>query len=281
MLQTVLAQRTTALAAALPQALEGEVEAVHHARVASRRLREVLPVIATSDKRVRRAVRRVTRAFGPVRELDVSLALYEELTATSPIHSLADAAIRRALTTERARALRVARKSLTEERRAAMWAAIEKVALALPRGVADAVARATARADGRSQRARRTAARLGVLYEPHRLHRVRIAVKRWRYALEMASELRRARSTAALLQLRALQDLLGRAHDLHVLGEHIRRVEADLVTQSRPAARDLRRLARTIDGECRRQHGLFLERRDALSGSTPAPARAARSGTAA
>jgi CHAD domain-containing protein len=285
-LDTVFAQRMAALATVLPQALTGEPEAVHQARVASRRLREVLPVMALADpkadRRVRRAVRRVTRAFGSMRELDVSLALYSELTASAPVEMLADETVRRTLSTGRARALRSARKTLTSDRLAAMWTALEGLPAA-PRGNASgAAARAAARAERRAAKARRAAAKLGVLYEAHRLHRVRIAVKRWRYALEVAGELRRARTSAALLQLRTLQDLLGRAHDLHVLGEHVRRVEADLVTRSRPAARDLRRLARRIDAQCRHQHGLFLGRRDAVAARPAASsARTARSRTAA
>jgi CHAD domain-containing protein len=285
-LDAVFTQRMTTLATVLPQSLTGEPEAVHQARVASRRLREVLPVMALADaradRRLRRAVRRVTRALGPMREIDVSLALYAELTATAPVHALADAAVRQSLTTGRARALRSARKTLTPARQAAMWSALERL-LAEPRAnAADVVARAAARAERRAVKARRTAAKLGVLYEAHRLHRVRIAIKRWRYALEVTAELRRARTSAALGQLRTLQDLLGRAHDLHVLGDHVRRAEADLVVRSRPAARDLRRLARAIDEQCRHLHGLFLGRRDAVAARpAPSPARTARSRTAA
>ena len=49
-------------------------EAVHQARVASRRLREVLPIVLAPGgrtERLRRTVRRLTRTLGPVRELDV------------------------------------------------------------------------------------------------------------------------------------------------------------------------------------------------------------------
>jgi CHAD domain-containing protein len=284
-LDTVFAQRKAALAAVLPQALTGEPEFVHQARVASRRLREVLPVMALDDprgdRRLRRAVRRVTRALGPVRELDVSLGLYAELTASAPVHVLADAAVRRHLTTGRARAVRSARKTLTSARLAGMWAALEALPAA-PRGSAgEAASRASARAERRAIRARRAAAKLGVLYEAHRLHRVRIAIKRWRYALEVGSELRRTRTSAALVQLKTLQDLLGRAHDLHVLGEHVRRVEAELVTRSRPAARDLRRLARSIDEHCRHHHGLFLGRRDAVAARAASSPARTRSRTAA
>jgi CHAD domain-containing protein len=124
-----------------------------------------------------------------------------------------------------------------------------------------------------------------VLYAPERLHAVRIAVKQLRYALEVAADLRRTtRSATSLRQLRAVQEMLGRAHDLHVLADHVRRVEGQLVTRSRPAARDLRRFARRIDDECRQLHASFLSRRGALlalAGALTAAPPAARRRTAA
>ena len=70
----LLRQRLTALVDALPAASSGDVESVHRARVASRRLREVLPVLseAAASPHLARAgkdVRRITRALGPIREL--------------------------------------------------------------------------------------------------------------------------------------------------------------------------------------------------------------------
>ena len=63
---------------AMPAAQAGDTRSVHQARVATRRLREALPVLRSSVNqsalsRVRRQVRKMTRALGPVRELDVSL----------------------------------------------------------------------------------------------------------------------------------------------------------------------------------------------------------------
>src|SRR5262245_20241520 len=70
----LLAPRTAALAAAVTPALAGDTGGVHQARVASRRLREVIPVVGgplALVARAKREVRGVTRALGPVRELDV------------------------------------------------------------------------------------------------------------------------------------------------------------------------------------------------------------------
>jgi CHAD domain-containing protein len=93
---------------------------------------------------------------------------------------------------------------------------------------------------------------------------VRIAVKQLRYALEVAGEARLGATSAARRQLKSAQDLLGEAHDLHVLAMIVGEVEGRIVTRSRAAARDLRRLERELDRRCRLLHARFLARRAAL-----------------
>ena len=76
----LLHRRLRAFARALPDACGGDVNAVHKARVASRRLREALPVVLADvptkkAKRLARGFRRITRALGPVREIDVTIGV--------------------------------------------------------------------------------------------------------------------------------------------------------------------------------------------------------------
>ena len=83
LLLVLLRQRLETLIDAMPAAQSGDVRSVHQARVATRRLREALPVLrkslnADAIDRARQRVRRMTRALGPVRELDVSLAHLDE-----------------------------------------------------------------------------------------------------------------------------------------------------------------------------------------------------------
>jgi CHAD domain-containing protein len=287
-IDSLLATRIAALDTAVPPALVGEPEGVHQARVASRRLREVVPVlepVAPSAARAGHAVRRVTRALGPVRELDVTTALYAEWTQTSPRHSLADAAVRRILARERGAAIRAMRRALSPTRIAKLRLALDTLvrdASGVP--VADVASAVQARVVQRARRLARALGGLGILYAPERLHTVRIAVKQLRYALEVRGRLFRVPTAASLRQLRAVQETLGRAHDLHVLGEHLRQVEARLVTRSRPAAADVCRLAGDIDEACRALHAAFLARRAAvaaLASALLAPASPARRRTAA
>lgn len=276
---TLLTPRIAALAKALPSAIDGEPTAVHRARVASRRLREVLPVLDLDARRARRrarvGARRVTRKLGPVRELDVAAGHLEEILAQHPVGLAAQTTARQALAAERAAALASARAALTPARLTKLWASLEQVSRsalsAEPGQVGEALASRVAR---RGEILREAVDRVGVLYVPERLHAVRIAVKRLRYSLEAAGDARRSRGSAQLKQLRAIQELLGQAHDLHVLAGRLLHVQRDVVTQSRTTARDLGHLAREIDRACRELHGSFMGRRAgllALAGSLAAP----------
>src|SRR5438045_809149 len=63
---------------------EGDVRALHRTRVASRRLREILPVLQLKPQladRLGRRLKKVTAQLGEVRELDVLSTLIHELRA--------------------------------------------------------------------------------------------------------------------------------------------------------------------------------------------------------
>jgi CHAD domain-containing protein len=103
----LLKQRLTTMLEAMPAAQAGDTRSVHQARVATRRLREALPVLCASVNqpaltRVQRQVRKMTRALGPVRELDVSLMHLEELARKNVVSARALNEVRNALKRERA-----------------------------------------------------------------------------------------------------------------------------------------------------------------------------------
>lgn len=265
---TVLAPRMAALSSVIAAAVAGDPEAVHQARVASRRLREVLPsfAVAHGGRAARHAVRRVTRALGPVRELDVALGHFEAAVAAHPLRPAALAAARRALQTARTTAFRAARATLTPARRDRLQAALEAFAVEAS-GIAPTAVDAAmaARLDRAARRLRVAVDRVSIVYAPGRLHDVRIAVKRLRYALEAVAAVRGTKALATRVrQLRHIQDLLGRAHDLHVLAMFLRSVQERVVARSRATARDLAALADELDVECRQLHAAFVSRRAAL-----------------
>src|SRR5688500_6456970 len=103
--EVLIRQRLGALSRALPSARAGDVPAIHQARVATRRLREALPLIArgSSGRKLARAVRRLTRALGPVRELDVALLTLDELATERDVPRGGVLSLQLAVRQERAR----------------------------------------------------------------------------------------------------------------------------------------------------------------------------------
>lgn len=240
------------------------MQAVHQARVASRRLREALPLIGLSlppDEllKARRAVRRVTRALGPVREADVSIGLLDDLGAAQPALLPAIAAVRYRV--EGARAMR-RRRMLDELGHATGVKTIAR--LDSLRHYPDPPA-----AQWKSLLAERTRVRAldlhdavdeaGILYEPERLHQIRIAAKKLRYSLELAGETRAAATTRLVNELKGLQDHLGHLHDLQVLSAYAAGVLPD-----ESLAPGLGRLARHLDDACHDLHAKFLASRSRL-----------------
>src|SRR5438067_223167 len=97
---TLWRKRLDALNTVWTHFLSGEAEALHKARVASRRIREALPVVGAAAppaavKKLRRKVRNLTRFLGPIRELDVELGMLEKEAASEGVSRAALSLVRR------------------------------------------------------------------------------------------------------------------------------------------------------------------------------------------
>ena len=103
----------------------------------------------------------------------------------------------------------------------------------------------------------------GAVYLPERLHAVRIALKKLRYGLELSVGSRRRqgrRPTRALLK--RIRTLLGRLHDLQVLIERVRQVQASLTPPDLAGvARARRARSRRSSTSCRRLHARYVRDR--------------------
>ena len=267
----LLRQHLVSLLRAMPAAQAGDKTSVHQARVASRRLREALPVLGASADaealdRADKRVRRITRALGPVRELDVTLSLLDELEAKDRAPKRAIARLRAAVTEERQKR----RRQMLEEIKPARLEKLRKrlVQVAAPErrtyASADAIGEAAGQAEYRARKLRAAIDRAGGIYLADRLHRVRIEAKKLRYALEIQRELTHSRSTARLNRLKHQQDLLGRVHDLEVLIDRTREVQASLPAANRRAMSELNSLIRALEDECREGHVEYMRGRPAL-----------------
>ena len=248
----LLRQRLVSLLQAMPAAQAGDEVSVHQARVASRRLRGALPVLgARADEaaldRAKSRVRRITRALGPVRELDVTLLLLAELEGKEKR--------RRAMLDE------ITPSRLEKLRRRLVEVAAPQQHRQTSRST---LAEAAEQTTQRAKNLRAAIDRAGGIYLADRLHRVRIEAKKLRYALEIQRELARSRSTVGLNRLKHQQDLLGRIHDLEVLIEHTREVQASLPATNRRAMAELNRLIRAVEAETREGHAEYMRGRSGL-----------------
>lgn len=256
----LVAARADALLAHVRGALEGVPRDVHQARVAARRLSEVVSLVdGRAAERLGRDVRAVRRVLGAVRELDVTLAVFDDAADAFGWPPTTVARVRRTL--ERLRRDR-------DDETAADRAAINLDRLR--RDIRDAgrhassmrrdevVARARERVRDRAARMHQARTAAGGMYDVERLHEVRIAVKKTRYALEVLGEATGRPRRAALRRLKAEQAALGDLHDLQVLLAHLRGIASEVVAQRGRVAADLARMTGDLETACRQRHGEWL-----------------------
>lgn len=267
----LLRQRLVSLLKAMPAAQAGDQTSVHQARVASRRLRQALPLLgvradADALDRAGRRVRRITRALGPVRELDVTLLLLAQLRRRRNAPLRAIARVRASVTEER----QLRRREMLAAIKPSKLNKLRKRLVQVAAPDSDELATRSALAEANSQAAARAAQlkaaieRAGGIYLADRLHRVRVAAKKLRYALEIQRELTKSRSTAFLNKLKTQQDLLGRMHDFEILIDRTRGVQATLTPRDRRGMSELKKLIRVLEDECREGHATYMRSRPAL-----------------
>jgi CHAD domain-containing protein len=104
----------------------------------------------------------------------------------------------------------------------------------------------------------------GSMYLSERLHVVRIALKKLRYAVELGSEAAGAKPDGDLNALKRMQTLLGRLHDLQVLVDRVRSVQAALDPPDVVVWHDLDALIIALDRSCRRLHARYIRDRAQL-----------------
>jgi CHAD domain-containing protein len=274
----LLKSRLDRFARAVASLEKGDSKSLHRARVSSRRLRELVPALqlkADVAKKLSRRLRKVTKRLGAVRELDVLLELVDELNVSRPIHQAALRRTRAGVTKDR----NAARKHQLGNSRVG---SLRRITKKLDRVLADLrdseklpaarrgpgerslVWAIDARIANRATQLRNTVGDAGAVYLPERLHAVRIAVKKLRYALELRAEATGDGQKTALRGLERVQTLLGRMHDLQVLIDRVREVQASLTPPSLAVWREMDGLVLALDEMCRRIHARFVREREAV-----------------
>ncbi len=211
-------------------------EAIHHMRVAARRIRTALRIFRGAvpgwSESLRDEIRWVASKLGEVRDLDVQrMSLASALEDLAPeergvVHSLDDhLAGRRA----------DAHARLLEELDSIRFERIRREVVALGRGpgvvteegarpitqVAPVLVRKPYRA------MRRAGKHLGPDAPSASLHALRIKCKRARYAIEFVSPLYGEQADAMIARLVRLQDLLGDLHDAETVARSWRELAAE------------------------------------------------------
>lgn len=99
-------KRLNELSSVWPDFVNGRTTGLHKTRVASRRIREALPIVSTSAppakvKKLNRKMRELTRYLGPIRELDVELGLHEDESKMEGVSGRAIEILRREIAAKR------------------------------------------------------------------------------------------------------------------------------------------------------------------------------------
>jgi CHAD domain-containing protein len=237
---------------------DGNAGAIHDARIATRRLRALLPIaLAVMPERQRAAVtstlRRLGRTLGAVRDTDVSLEQLDALELRIPSAARAITALRLRLLERQAFGRRRMVKRLEQV------PFDDLVAMARPLGsrfaftrTSGARARATAAAiESSARKLWESVERAGGVYFPNRTHAVRIAAKKLRYLLEFTLE--GAERKRTLKALRRVQQQLGNLHDRQTLADVVDAARANDETDGVPSEEYAALLA-WIHDDIRRLH---------------------------
>jgi CHAD domain-containing protein len=244
--ETVLSRLADIAEENLPGTLEDiDTEFLHDLRVSVRRARSVLRELRgvhppAERARLRAELRWVQELTGPVRDLDVQLLGWGELTAALPAERAADLApLYTLLSRRRADALRALRRGLRSPRFAeslVAWRALAAAARwagpAAPRARVPIEAVAGDRIRSVYQRMVRDGRRIDDESPAEALHALRKRGKELRYLLELFGGLFPGSVVTPMISaLKSLQDVLGRFQDRAVQAELLRSLANELAAE--------------------------------------------------
>jgi CHAD domain-containing protein len=277
---TLFQQQIEMLRAQMPGVLDGRLDCIHDARIATRRIRELLPLTHEWQRRdvaddMFTRFRRMGRSLGRVRDADVGIELIKYLE--SRISRAAPSMVLMRQRHERTRLLLMRRLVKRFER-----LAVERELAQLAGGAVWHRARRWVKMTGswRSQLRHLLAERAhGVsdaiahasgVYFPNRTHQTRIAIKKLRYALEIAARAGVMADEPLIGDLKKSQDVLGDLHDRQMLIDELRdgAVEGDGIDGGQ-----IRLVAQVAQAEIDDLYGRFLRRRSQLLDSCQRPLR--------
>lgn len=259
----LLRERIRSLFLEVPQGLAGNEESIHQMRVAGRRLRVAIPILAQQPegKRARRALkvlRQLTRAAGASRDLDVIVGLLDaELRAAGTLSDEGRVLERRLQAARRRGKTRMA-DALMDLEIAQLRRDLRRLVRRRAEDLFTGLSRLHQQRDlgGRELVDGFTA--LAETFDPERLHELRKRARRLRYAAEVSVVLRGKPSEAPDV-FRDLQGDLGEIHDLHVLATWLK-AQATAAERRGEAAQatEATRLSLVFESKARERHQALL-----------------------
>ena len=249
-----------------------DAEAIHDLRVATRRLVAALRVwrsLIPSDARrgAIRRLRRMRRRIGRARELEVHAELLEaRLPRRGAAGRPALAAVLLRLRGRLARRRRAAAQRVSPRRVKRVLRDLEEAAGGLRgRLLHDpaAIQEGLAEGAGLAAAARASVSEAAAAPEDVRLHEARIAVKKWRYALECLEEAAPGAAAGDVTGLRRMQRALGDVHDLALLRDLMGKLALEAGEQ---AAERLQAMLERLEAERHRAVRRFQRRAVELVG---------------
>jgi CHAD domain-containing protein len=257
----------------LPAVLDGSETGIHDARIATRRIRELLPLVADEGRlggtdAIRHRFRRLGRSLGRVRDADARVALLASLERRIPSAAPTLVLLRQEREHGRLKRMRKLIKRLervdalrmvrTLESRNTSWPYLSAIRARKWRGDLRSIIGVRARA------AEAAIDRATGVYFPNRTHATRIAIKRLRYAMEISHETGSVDLAAAIRELKKAQDILGDLHDRQDLLDHLARDASGAAPDLPEAGAQVALVQQVLDAEIRHLHCRYIDRRNRL-----------------
>ena len=241
----------------LPRAVAGDEESVHQMRVAGRRVRVALPLLAKKPtggrvRQARRTLRSLIRAAASSRDLDVCLGLLDAAIPSRSAASRETRSLRGRLVAARRRGRRRMQNALLDQGLAGLRRDLRVVLRRRGEELPTVLGRLDALRD--AAEILTLLREVGDRFDPEALHHLRTRVRQLRYAAEVDAEIRDVPAKAAK-RLKALQEHLGAIHDAYVLATWLGRQAAGAEKRGQvEQAEEARRFEASFLEESRARH---------------------------
>jgi CHAD domain-containing protein len=260
----LLRERVARLYRQLPKALGGDTDALHQLRIAARRLRVALPLLAQRPegrrvRRARRLLRALTRGGGETRDLDVMTALLEDRLRVEPGPELKG--LLRELRAARSRSRRRLTGALLDVDLRRLRRDLDMIQRRRGEPIFTVFGRLREAVEAERQAIQLRLDQAGDAFDPGALHRVRIRFRRLRYTAEIVDAMRGRESEAPSL-FREVQESVGRLHDAWVLSGWLARRAARALARGQAALAEATSRERDLAMDAARRHHAELLAKD-------------------